>query len=206
MNAYMDILFWLLVVIVIVVRLRSLLGTRPDNQKVIILSKDRINELVNVLKEEVPTAEILPLNGVDAVLAQIPDFNKEAFLAGAKRAFEGIVCAFADADMKMLEALTTKRIYKKFAEIIEERKSTGQTAETDFIGFDKAEIVDAKLTKTLAKIVVSFVSEQVNILRDKNGEVVRGDENFVQKISDVWTFERDIRAKNGVWFLASTKK
>ena len=134
--AYFDIIFWLFVAIVVCLRLRSLLGTRPEGEKVIVLSKDKIKEIINVLEDETKSnepAEIVPLEGVDAILAEIPDFKKEVFLKGASRAFEIIVNAFAEADLETLGALTTKKTFKKFADIIEERKNSGQTAETDVI-------------------------------------------------------------------------
>ena len=60
----------------------------------------------------------LPLDGIDAVLFQIPDFKKEVFLRGAKRAFEIIVTAFAEADLETLGGLTTKKTFKKFFQSI----------------------------------------------------------------------------------------
>ena len=206
--AYLDIIFLLFVVAVIFMKLRSVLGMRPDGEKVIVISKNKAKEIIEVLEGSEKKEEILAesLSGVDVVLAQIPDFNKAVFLKGAKRAFEIIVTAFAEADLETLGALTTKKTFKKFFDIIEERKNAGETAETDVIGIDKAEVVDAKILKSQVKIVVNFISEQVNLLRNASGEVIQGDENFVQKIDDVWTFERDLDKKSNIWLLASTKK
>ena len=58
----------------------------------------------------------------------------------------------------------------------------------------------------MAKITVRFVSEQVNILKNKDGEVIEGDENFIQNITDSWTFERALTSTNPNWLLVSTKK
>ena len=66
--------------------------------------------------------------------------------------------------------------------------------------------MDAKILKTQAKVAVHFVSEQVNLLKSADGEIIQGDENFVQKIDDVWTFERDLNKKSNIWLLSSTKK
>ena len=207
MNAYIDIIFWLIIAAIVFLRLRSLLGTRPENAKVIVITKDKVSELIKIAKEEEKKEEqIIPLDGVDAVLAEIPDFNKAAFLRGAQRAFEVIIKAFAEGDTETLGALTSKKTFKKFCDIIDARKSEGQTAETDFIGMDKAEIIDAKLSKNTAKIVVNFISEQVNLLKNADGEIIQGDENFVQTIDDVWTFERDLNKHSNIWLLSSTKK
>lgn len=77
-----------------------------------------------------------------------------------------IVEAFAKGDIATLEMLVNKNLLKKFQEIIESRRAEGITAETDFIGFSKAEIVTAKISRNqVAKIIVEFVSEQVNLLK-----------------------------------------
>ena len=54
--------------------------------------------------------------------------------------------------------------------------------------------------------MVKFVSEQVNLLKNAEGEVIEGDENYVQKISDTWTFEKSLNPKINNWLLCSTKK
>jgi predicted lipid-binding transport protein (Tim44 family) len=76
----------------------------------------------------------------------------------------------------------------------------------DFICFDKSEIKDVKILKNSAKIAVEFITEQVNLLRNAEGKVIEGDENFIQKITDVWTFERSLNAQSNKWLLVSTKK
>ena len=55
-------------------------------------------------------------------------------------------------------------------------------------------------------ISVEFVSEQVNVLRDKDNQIIEGDENYIQTITDVWTFEKSLNAKTLNWVLVSTKK
>ena len=157
-------------------------------------------------KEEVQVPEE-ELSEIDKVLVKIPGFNREKFLTGAERAFEIIISAFSKGDVETLEMLVSKSLLKKFQEIIEKRKAEGITSETDFIGFDDVEITNAKISKSeVAKITVRFVSEQVNILKNKDGEVIEGDENFIQNITDSWTFERALTSTNPNWLLVSTKK
>ena len=147
------------------------------------------------------------LSDTDKTLANIPGFNKERFLTGAKRAFEIIICAFSQGDTETLENLASPQLIKKFQEIIEDRRAQGITAETDLIGFEQAEIVNADIDEeNNAKITVKFISEQVNLLRNKDNEVIQGDENFIQNITDIWTFERCLTSVNPNWLLVSTKK
>lgn len=222
MAAYLDIIILLVVVVLVFSKLKSLLGTRPDNFEQRKISdenaakifdmivkeaeKNAAAEARNMEKEEVQVPEE-EFSEIDKVLAKIPGFNREKFLTGAERAFEIIISAFSKGDVETLEMLVSKSLLKKFQEIIEKRKAEGITSETDFIGFDDVEITNAKISKSeVAKITVRFVSEQVNILKNKDGEVIEGDENFIQNITDSWTFERALTSTNPNWLLVSTKK
>ena len=140
-------------------------------------------------------------------MQKIPNFDKNRFLNGAKRAFEVIVEAFAKGDISTLELLVNKNLLNKFQDVIDTRKEEGIIAETDFIGFNDAEIVDVKINSSnVAKIIVKFVSEQVNLLKNKQGDVIEGDDRFIQCITDVWTFERSLTSSNPNWVLVSAKK
>ena len=222
MAAYLDIIILLVVVVLVFSKLKSLLGTRPDNfehRKISDENAAKIFDMIvkeaeknaaaearNMEKEEVQVPEE-ELSEIDKVLAKIPGFNREKFLTGAERAFEIIISAFSKGDVETLEMLVSKSLLKKFQEIIEKRKAEGITSETDFIGFDDVEITNAKISKSeVAKITVRVVSEQVNILKNKDGEVIEGDENFIQNITDSWTFERALTSTNPNWLLVSTKK
>ncbi len=225
MMTHLDILVLLVVVVLIFQRLRSVLGTRPNNieEKKIRLSKENAEKLYNILKDEADkmqaaeekskdsAAELVPegepLSELDKTLMEIPNFNKAKFLKSAENAFQIITEAFNKGDAETLEMLVNKKLFKKFQEVIEDRKQNNLSAETDFIGFDKVEITKAKISADkVAEITVEFVSEQVNILRDAQGTVIEGDENYIQNITDVWTFERAISSTSPNWLLISTKK
>jgi predicted lipid-binding transport protein (Tim44 family) len=140
------------------------------------------------------------------IFAKIGDFNKEKFLESASRVFEMILQAFNSGNIENIKGLVSKKIWDAFNGVLNFRKENNITSEVDFICFRKKEIKDIKLLKNSVKIVVEFESEQINILKDSSGQVLEGDENFVQNITDVWTFERLLNAKNKNWTLVSTKK
>ncbi len=216
---YLDILVLLVVVALIFQRLWRVLGTRPEEEpRQIKLSKEGSEKLCDLLRSEVekhsaPQAKVkeadkvTEMSELDITLSKIPDFNKDGFINSAKKAFQIITEAFNKADSETLKMLVDKNIFKKLATIIKERKENEITAETDFICFDKAEIIKAKIDdKNNASLSVEFVSEQVNVLRNKDGEVIQGDENYIQTITDVWTFMKPLDAKINNWLLVSTKK
>ena len=218
----LDIIVLLIIVALIFQRLWKVLGTTPEEEpKKIKLSREGAEKLYKLLKSETEkglkeaakTAEILtpvddkPLSETDIVLGKIQGFDKDSFLNGAKKAFRVITDAFNKSDDETLKMLVSTPIYKKLQEIIKQRNTDGITAETDFICFDKAEIIKAEIKNDQnAVISVEFITEQVNVLRDKEGNVVQGDENYIQTITDIWTFERGLEAKTPNRILVSTKK
>ncbi|MBQ8661411.1 MAG: Tim44 domain-containing protein [Alphaproteobacteria bacterium] len=222
MMTNLDILVLLVVVVLIFQRLRSLLGTRPAEEKHIRLSRESAEKLYHILKtesekqealnsaaepEEITPVEEEPLTEPDKTLRRIPNFEKERFINSAERVFRITTDAFNNGDAETLEMLLSPKLFKKFQEIIDQRRNDGVSAETDFICFDKVEITKAEITDNqTAKISVEFVSQQVNILRDKDGNVIEGDENYIQNITDVWTFERALNSASPNWILISTKK
>ena len=216
MTQFLDIIILLLVVIVIYNKLKNLLGTRPDQTKATPLSEESAAKIFDIIMQEnekniqalnkdiTPEEDLSPL---EKDLRQIPNFDKDDFINGAKRAFEIILNAFAKGDIETLESLVSPKLLKKFQEVLNQRQIDKITAETDLIGFNKAEIINAKISKNnIVKIAVNFVTEQVNLLKDKHDKVIEGDENFVQTIADIWTFERCLTSTNPNWLLISTKK
>lgn len=213
---FLDIIILLLVVIYIFSRLKNILGTRPEQPKGTPLSEESAAKIFDIIMQEnernakqqvqdiTPEQELSPL---EIEMKKIPNFNKERFIDGAKRAFEIIITAFSKEDTETLESLVSPKLIKKFQEVLYQRKIDGITAETDLISIISAEITNIKINKNnVAKIAVKFISEQVNLLKDKNNNVIEGDENFVQNITDIWTFERNITSTNPNWLLTSTKK
>lgn len=221
---HLDIIVLLLVVVVIFQRLKGLLGTRPEQEHRVKLSKESAEKLYDILMKETQQqaqtisdtefdddSELKPLNEelseTDKVLAEIPGFNKEQFLQASQNAFQIITEAFNGGDIETLEMLVDKNIYKKFLDVIEQRKNDKISAETDFICFNDVEILNAEINEEkIAKITVKYVSEQVNVLRDADDNVIEGDENYIQNIEDIWTFERAVNSTTPNWILISTKK
>jgi len=216
MAHFLDIIILLIAVIYIYSRLKNVLGSNPEQPKGTPISEESAAKIFDIIMQEnernaqkkvqdvTPATEISPL---EQEMNKIPGFNQDTFLGGAKRAFEIIITAFAKGDIETLEGLVSPKLIKKFQEILHQRQSEGISAETDLIGFNSAEITDIKILKNnLAKITVKFISEQVNLLKNSKDEVIEEDENFVQNITDIWTFERCITSTNPNWLLISTKK
>ena len=51
-------------------------------------------------------------------------------------------------------------------------------------------------------VMVEFITEQVNVLKNADGNVIEGDALHVAQMRDVWTFQKEGKFN---WLISSTK-
>lgn len=148
-------------------------------------------------------------NGLMEISRADDGFDPEQFMAGAKRAYEMIVTAFAEGNLKTLRELLNKEVYDSFAGAIADRDSRGEQVDQSFVGISKADILEAEVKGGRANITVRFVSQLISAIRNRAGDVLTGDANRVKDVTDIWTFSRDVssaRARQQLnWTLVSTQ-
>jgi predicted lipid-binding transport protein (Tim44 family) len=144
--------------------------------------------------------------GLKAIAEVDPTFGPKSFLEGAKAAYEMIVTAFAQGDRKMLRNLLEKDVYDGFERAIAEREAAGHKVDFTFVGLPKVDISEAELDRRNANVTVRFHAEVVSATRDKDGALVEGDGDRVKTISDEWTFARNPRSRDPNWKLVATSQ
>jgi predicted lipid-binding transport protein (Tim44 family) len=235
MNGFMDIstLIILVIAVVIFVQLRRVLGRRTGNErppydpysrtgrpspaeagdKVVALPRrgeepaassaspeDAHRRITSVAAEGSALGEALR-----AVIAADPAFDPQAFLAGARTAYEMVVTAFAEGDRKTLKQLLSREVYDGFVAAITAREQRQETIEFKFVGIDKAEITDAAVKAGTEQVTVRFATQSISATRDKTGAVVDGDPAKVSDMTDVWTFAREVASRDPNWKLIATE-
>nr|WP_188582124.1 Tim44/TimA family putative adaptor protein [Azorhizobium oxalatiphilum] len=153
-----------------------------------------------VAEEGSPLADAL-----DQIAAVERDFDAKHFIVGAKAAYEMIVLAFASGDRKTLKELLSKEVYEGFEEAIKQREARGETMESRFVAIEKAELVEAGVRNRTAQLTLRFVSQLISVTRGREGEVVDGSPDTVADVTDVWTFARDLGARDPNWKLVATE-
>lgn len=220
-----DIIIFAAIAAFIVLRLRSVLGRRTGNERppptgYIQESRRREGESDKVVNfpDRVTNQDEKPDRAFDAAkpgsslaagLGHIKkadkSFNADEFLAGARAAFEMIIEAFAGGQMGGVKPYLSPDVYANFDAAVKERQQAGETLETTLVGVNGADILEARMEGRDAFITVKFVSEQINVTRDKDGKVVDGDPDHVTEITDIWTFGRDVRSRDPNWLLVETR-
>jgi predicted lipid-binding transport protein (Tim44 family) len=143
--------------------------------------------------------------GLDAIVREDKSFDVKHFLTGARAAYEMIVTAYAAGDRRQLKNLLGREVYEGFEQAIREREQRGERVETRFVSIDAADLIGAELRNRTAQVTVRFVSQLVSVTRDKAGNVIDGNPDKVTDVTDVWTFARDISARDPNWKLVATE-
>ncbi len=143
--------------------------------------------------------------GLDAIVAADKNFDVKQFIAGARAAYEMIVTAYAAGDRRSLKNLLAREVYEGFESVIREREARGESVETRFISIDATEITNAELRGKMAQLTLRFVSQLVSATRNRNGNVIDGSADAVTRVTDVWTFAREVTSRDPNWNLVATE-
>ncbi|MCY1126412.1 Tim44/TimA family putative adaptor protein [Frigidibacter sp. RF13] len=135
-----------------------------------------------------------------------PDFSVGTFLQGARGAYEMILGAFANGDLDKIRPFLSPDVAASFAAVIEDRKAKRLTVASEFLGIRELAILSAEFDRAAneAEVTVRFVAELISATRDSAGEVVEGDPKHARKQKDVWTFARRMGANDPNWQLVAT--
>ncbi|OUS14488.1 hypothetical protein A9Q97_03755 [Rhodospirillales bacterium 47_12_T64] len=157
------------------------------------------------MAEEVIPADSVLAAGLSDIARADGSFDSSEFVKGAGMAFEMVINSYASGDKNTLRDLLAEDIYRDFQSGIDDRNAQNYTHETVMVGISDADIIEAEMSGRHALVTMKFVSEQVNVTRDANENIVDGDANHVAKVTDIWTFSRDTHSKNPNWLLVETR-
>ncbi len=143
--------------------------------------------------------------GLVEIARQDPSFEPQHFIRGAKSAYEMIVTAFAEGNKKLLKQFLNREVYDGFAGAITEREGKGESADTSFVGINKADIIDAEVKNKTARVTIKFVSQLITAIKNRNGEVIDGDPKQIREVTDIWTFARELTSRDPNWKLVATQ-
>lgn len=205
------------IAIFLILRLRSVLGTREGFEKpplpapteakrrarpeleVIEGGPDR--DITDHVDEGSDAAKALAaMKGVDGA------FNVREFLTGARGAYEMILMAFERGDLASVKPFISAEVYDAFAQVVEEREKKGLKVEATFVGISDLALKDATFDRQSreAEISVRFVGEMTSVVRDRAGDIVEGSTSEIKRHRDVWTFARTMGTPDPNWILVAT--
>ncbi|MGL9732571.1 MAG: Tim44/TimA family putative adaptor protein [Wolbachia sp.] len=136
----------------------------------------------------------------EQILQKSKDFSVSHFMEGSCIAFELIIKYFNQGNLSQLKPLLDKDLYNNFAEKIKYRK---KIQESVIVSIVSQKILEIKLVKNIVFIVVYFLSEQINFVKNEKGNIISGSTSTINKVEDVWQFKKNITSSNPSWLLIS---
>lgn len=203
------------IAIFLILKLRSVLGTRegfekpplPRAETPALPRRDPTappegdRDITDHAPDGSPAAQALA-----AMKLAEPGFSVSEFLHGARGAYEMIVTAFDRGEMDRIRPFLSPEVAASFAQAVNGREAQGLTVESNFIGLRELALDDAEFDRATStgEITVRFLAELTSVVRNKAGEVVEGSPTEVKRQRDRWTFARRMGASDPNWQLVAT--
>ena len=200
------------VALFMVLRLRSVLGTRtgfepdPNAQTAPTADAQEAQE-----QDNRDISDHIDLNSESgrALLAMKkvePDFMLTDFLSGASQAYELILMAYENDDIETLSKFLSKDVFDSFAAVIDERQAKGLKITAEFIGMRDVRLIEAEFDQTtkLAEITVLLSAEMTSEVSDQSGTVIEGDKTTAKTQRNQWTFSRTMGSDDPNWQLVAS--
>lgn len=204
------------IAIFLILRLRSVLGTREGFEKPRVTREEAAanerrsfevieggpdHDIVDHVAEGSASARALAaMKRVD------PDFNVSGFLQGARGAYEMILMGFEKGELDTIRPFISDEVFEVFSTVVQQREERGLTVKAEFIGISELAIHDTEFDDVSkeGEISVRFVGELSYVIENAEGEIVEGNPNAIKKQKDVWTFARDLGSNDPNWLLIAT--
>lgn len=211
MVPFIDIIIFAVIAVLLVFRLRSVLGQRTGYEQ------PQAEEPTNRFDDNESDSEVIPLHpkapdvapttlhGLDALRQIDRNFSEKEFIGGAKSAFEMVLTAYAEGDLAQLRRLLGYELLQSFTSSIENRMSTGESLSITLDELREASILNISVMDHMASITMHFHSVQTRVAKDENGQPIDSEDSGAREFTDIWTFERDLTLSDPNWKLTETE-
>ena len=189
---YIDIILLGMIAGFIILRLRSILGRKTGHESKVYPSFEE--KRFNISKNEVK-----PIKQNHNVLE---GKDKKEFLKGAEIAYETILTAFANGEVKKLKDLLTPMMNSNFSDAIEARNSDKIKSEFTFIGIKESSVEKYEKVNDVLFATVRFVAEVISVKKDKDDKIIEGNPDKIKFVTDIWKFTKNIKKNSPNWYLS----
>jgi len=132
-------------------------------------------------------------------------FNMLGFFDGAEYAYGLILNAFWSKDRKTLRSMLSRQVFDQFDGAIASLEQKKAHHKNKVMDIEKIDLVDVTLTGSLAEVTVEFTSHMIMATCDEDENIIEGNADRAIKVSDIWTFCRDVKSSDPNWTLVATR-
>ncbi|MBL6839799.1 Tim44/TimA family putative adaptor protein [Paracoccaceae bacterium] len=213
--AIIEILVLAGIAIFLVLRLKNVLGTREGFEKpplqesspskntrdFRVIDGGEDTDITDNIDKKSPSADALArMKKVDS------GFLVNEFLSGARSAYEMILMAFENGDLKEVEVFLDADVQDAFQQVINTRAEKKLKVVAEFYGIRELSLKSADFDEKtkIAELSVAFTGELSSVVKNEEGEIIEGDAKQVKRQKDTWTFSRDLSSTDPNWLLVAT--
>lgn len=213
--AIIEILVLAGIAIFLVLRLKNVLGTREGfekpplqesspskkNRDFRVIDGGEDTDITDNIDKKSPSADAL------ARMKKVDNgFLVNEFLSGARSAYEMILMAFENGDLKEVEVFLDVDVQDAFQQVINTRAEKKLKVVAEFYGIRELSLKSADFDEKtkIAELSVAFTGELSSVVKNEEGEIIEGDAKQVKRQKDTWTFSRDLSSTDPNWLLVAT--
>jgi predicted lipid-binding transport protein (Tim44 family) len=204
------------IAIFLILRLRSVLGTREGFEKPRVQKPEPSRRSTPDLEviDGGPDPDVVDYVDADSDAATAltamktvdRSFSVREFLRGGRGAYEMILTEFEKGELAEIKPFLSDDVYEAFAGVVEDREKNGLSVNFTFVGISETTLVDAEYNEATkeAEISIKFIAESTSAVYDNGGDLIEGSPTEIKKHRDVWTFGRTMGTGDPNWFLVAT--
>ena len=213
--AIIEILVLAGIAIFLVLRLKNVLGAREgfekpplqesspskNNRDFRVIDGGEDTDITDNIDKKSPSADAL------ARMKKVDNgFSVNEFLSGARSAYEMILMAFENGDLKEVEVFLDADVQDAFQQVINMRAEKRLKVVAEFYGIRELSLKSADFDEKtkIAELSVAFTGELSSVVKNEEGEIIEGDAKQVKRQKDTWTFSRDLSSTDPNWLLVAT--
>ena len=206
---FIDILIFAVIAVLLVLRLRSVLGQRTGYEEP---GENQAKEgFVDKKNTQIPFPKVVDKSakisgsGLEILRRADRQFNENEFIQGATAAFNMVLTAFAEGDQAQLKRLLSYELLQSFMQTIHDRTAAKETLEIIVNEIKEVSILNVEIAESVASITVHFHTTQTRIARDEHRNIMDDSDTEPREFVDIWTFERDLTLADPNWKLSETE-
>lgn len=148
---------------------------------------DKVSDIVGGLFQKTELSETLT-----EICKIDPTFDQKKFLRDCETdIIPNILEAMTQGNLEILKDWCHDAPYNLFAVPIKEAKMKGYRLDSKVLDIDNVDIVMGKVMEQGPVLIITFQSQQIMCVRDKNNNIVEGDSDKIMRVTYVWVLCRD---------------
>ena len=125
-----------------------------------------------------------------------PSFSESMFKTKVDNTFVMLFTSVMTKEMDNVKHMLSEEVFNKYNTYVQELISKEETQMYDMLNVAETEITNVEITDELIKINVSLLSKAYDYVMDKNGNIIKGQDQRREEIRYHLTFTKKLAFKN----------